>query len=94
MFFFVDHTGVHSACVKGSSRDFAWRQLLLEYEKADANAAGPVLGWYARAPGPSNCAGGPSRGDLSRFPVYGSLPLECFLCGCALASTGEQSGRG
>ena len=84
--FFVDHTGVHSACIEGSSRDFVFRQLLLEYAKADA--AGPVMGWYARVPSRSNCADGPSGGDCSRFPVYGSLqcdPLERFLCGRVLA---------
>ncbi|CAE7253423.1 unnamed protein product, partial [Symbiodinium sp. CCMP2456] len=34
--FFVDHSGVLSAMIKGSSRDDVWRSLLLHYEHFDA----------------------------------------------------------
>ena len=39
---FVDHSGVHAACVSGSSKDPIWRSLLVEFERADAN---PMMGW-------------------------------------------------
>ena len=39
---FVDHSGVHAACVSGSSKDPIWRSLLVELECADAD---PMMGW-------------------------------------------------
>ncbi|CAE6964726.1 SLC24A2 [Symbiodinium natans] len=47
--FFVDHSGVHAACVSGTSRDTVWRSLLVEFERADAV---PMIGWIARAEQP------------------------------------------
>ena len=54
---FVDHSGVHAACVSGTSKDPVWRSLLIELECADADA---MMGWIARVPSPSNPADAPS----------------------------------
>ncbi|CAE7236545.1 unnamed protein product [Symbiodinium sp. CCMP2592] len=43
--FFIDHAGVHAACVNGSSHDRLWRLILLKLEEADAK---PMIAWYAR----------------------------------------------
>ena len=56
---FVDHSGVHAACVSGASKDPVWRSLLIELECADADA---MMGWIARVPSPSNPADAPSAG--------------------------------
>ena len=55
---FVDHSGVHAACVSGTSKDPIWRSLLVELECADADA---MMGWIARVPSPSNPADAPSK---------------------------------
>ncbi|CAE7474182.1 unnamed protein product, partial [Symbiodinium sp. CCMP2456] len=76
--FFVDHSGVHAACVNGSSHDKLWRGLLLKLESADAF---PMIGWYARVPSQSNPSDAPSRGSCN-FPIWGTVmrdhPLCCF----------------
>ena len=69
--FFVDHSGVHAACVSGTSKDPIWRSLLVELECADADA---MMGWIARVPSPSNPADAPSRGSAD-FPIFGTLLL-------------------
>ncbi|CAE7465617.1 NaCP60E [Symbiodinium sp. CCMP2592] len=51
--FFIDHAGVHAACVNGSSHDRLWRLILLKLEEADAK---PMIAWYARVPSQSNPA--------------------------------------
>ncbi|CAE7242070.1 unnamed protein product [Symbiodinium sp. CCMP2592] len=66
--FFIDHAGVHAACVNGSSHDSLWRLILLKLEEADANA---MIAWYARVPSQSNPADPPSRGS-NLFPVWGT----------------------
>ena len=63
--FFIDHSGVHAACVNGSSHDRLWRQLLIKLEVADLV---PMIGWYARVPSQSNPADAPSRGSRA-FPT-------------------------
>ena len=61
---FVDHAGVHAACVSGASRDKVWRSLLLELELCDCV---PMIGWYAGVPSPSTPA--PCKGSRD-FPVW------------------------
>ena len=48
--FFVDHSGVLSACINGCSHDSSWRELLLHLEEADESAL--CLGWWHRVPSP------------------------------------------
>ena len=87
--YFVDHSGVLSAMIKGSSRDDLWRSLLLHYESFDSEC--PAIAWYARVPSKSNAADGPSRGGW-RFPVVGSFvedALRCFGSGKVLEQTGR-----
>ncbi|CAE7434723.1 unnamed protein product, partial [Symbiodinium sp. CCMP2456] len=88
--FFVDHSGVLSAMIKGSSRDDVWRSLLLHYEHFDAEC--PTIPWFARVPSKSNPGDGPSRSEW-RFPVFGSFhqdDLQCFISGKALLQTGRR----
>ena len=66
--FFVDHSGVLAACIKGNARDKLWRELLLRLEQVDA--AGPMVPWFSRVPSPSNAGDGPSRGRWD-FPLVG-----------------------
>ena len=73
---FVDHSGVHAACVNGSSHDRLWRQLLTKLEIADSV---PMIGWYARVPSQSNPADAPSRGSCD-FPTWGTLTREHPRC--------------
>ena len=82
---FVNHSGVHAACVSGSSKDPVWRSLLVELECADAN---PMMGWVARVPSPSNPADAPSRASTD-FPVFGECSRDeptCCFTGEALPS--------
>ena len=72
-FFFIDHSGVISACIKGNSKDESWRDLLLAFERADSEV--PMLPWYARVPSISNPADAPSRGSCD-FPKRGKFSLE------------------
>ena len=41
--FFIDHAGVLSSCIKGTSRASEWRKLLLTFEKIDSSS--PSLTW-------------------------------------------------
>ena len=74
--FFVDHSGVHAACVSGTSRDTVWRSLLVEFERADAV---PMIGWIARVPSASNPSDAPSRGS-SNFPFWGTCSRDHPSC--------------
>ena len=62
--YFVDHSGVLSACISGCSREETWRKLLCAFEKADAV---PALQWFSRVPSHSNISDGPSRGRWSEL---------------------------
>ena len=75
--FFIDHAGVLSSCIKGTSRDSEWRKLLLAFEKVDSSS--PSLTWYARVPSQSNPSDSPSRGS-SDFPTFGSVTCDEALC--------------
>ena len=66
---FVDHTGVHSACINGSSSDSTWRTLLMHLEAADE--AAPCLMWYHRVPSASNCADAPSHAKWDELSYLG-----------------------
>ena len=57
--FFVDHSGVLSACINGYSHDASWRRLLRHLEEADESA--PCLGWWHRVPSASHVADPPSK---------------------------------
>ena len=86
--FFVDHTGVLSACINGVSTDTSWRQLLLHLEMADE--AAPCLSWIARVPSASNPSDAPSRGHWGELKALGSFEYDavtCFVTGRALRST-------
>ena len=85
---FVDHSGVHAACVNGSSYDKLWRELLLQLEVADSV---PMIGWYARVPSQSNPSDAPSRGS-DDFPVWGTVTRDhphCFIHKMPLSPLGE-----
>ncbi|CAE7739579.1 unnamed protein product [Symbiodinium sp. CCMP2592] len=88
--FFIDHAGVHAACVNGSSHDRLWRLILLKLEEADAK---PMIAWYARVPSQSNPADPPSRArGSSLFPVWGTCSRDhpkCCISGELLSSFGE-----
>ncbi|CAE7406578.1 unnamed protein product [Symbiodinium sp. CCMP2592] len=87
--FFIDHSGVHAACVNGSSHDGLRRELLVQLEMADAV---PLIGWYARVPSFSNPADAPSRGS-SEFPVWGTLLRDhphCCISNVPLSPLGEK----
>ena len=87
-FFFIDHTGVLSASINGSSTDRSWRELLLHLEAADE--ADPCLPWFHRVPSENNVADPPSRGrwdDLSFLHPYKVDKPTCFLTGQPLEST-------
>ena len=75
---FVDHTGVHSACINGSSSDKAWRSLLMHLEAADE--AKPSLMWYHRVPSASNCADAPSRGQWDEISFLGRWERDHPVC--------------
>ena len=75
---FVDHTGVHSACINGSSSDKAWRALLMHLEAADEEK--PSLMWYHRVPSASNCADAPSRGRWDELAFLGRWERDRPLC--------------
>ena len=75
---FVDHTGVHSACINGSSSDKAWRALLMHLEAADEEK--PSLMWYHRVPSASNCADAPSRGQWDELAFLGRWERDHPLC--------------
>ncbi|CAE7224116.1 unnamed protein product [Symbiodinium sp. CCMP2592] len=88
--FYVDHSGVLSAMIKGSSRDDLWRSILLHYECADS--MGPAISWFARVPSKSNPGDGPSRSDW-RFPIFGEYfedRIVCFISGRVLKVTGQR----
>ncbi|CAE7248606.1 unnamed protein product [Symbiodinium sp. CCMP2592] len=92
--FYVDHSGVLSAMIKGSSRDDLWRSILLHYECADS--LGPAISWFARVPSKSNPGDGPSRSDW-RFPVFGEYfedRIVCFISGRVLKVTGQREAVG
>ena len=61
---FVDHSGVHAACVSGTSKDPVWRSLLIELECA-------MMGWIARVPSPSNPADAPSKPPAQIVFLFG-----------------------
>ena len=87
-FFFIDHTGVLSASINGSSSDRSWRELLLHLEAADK--ADPCLSWFHRVPSESNVADPASRGrwdDLSFLHPYQVDRPTCFITGQPLEST-------
>ena len=75
--FFIDHSGVLSSCIKGTSRDSEWRKLLLAFERIDSGS--PSLTWYARVPSQSNPSDPPSRGS-SDFPTFGSVTCDGASC--------------
>ncbi|CAE7635303.1 unnamed protein product [Symbiodinium sp. CCMP2592] len=86
--FFIDHAGVHAACVNGSSHDRLWRLILLKLEEADAK---PMIAWYAHVPSQSNPADPPSKGS-GLFPVWGTCSRDhpkCCISGELLSSFGE-----
>ena len=89
-FFYVDHGGVLSALVNGSSRDATWRELLVHFERADA--ASPTLPWFCRVPSKSNPSDPPSRGRWE-FPP-GLNPARdrpvCFVTGRRLRDSVPQ----
>ena len=89
---FVDHSGVHAACVSGSSKDPIWRSLLVELECADAD---PMMGWVARVPSPSNPADAPSRASAD-FPVLGECSRDeptCCFTGASLSPLEVEKGK-
>ncbi|CAE7623604.1 bath-40 [Symbiodinium necroappetens] len=90
--FFIDHAGVLSSCIKGTSRDSEWRKLLLAFEKIDSSS--PSLTWYARVPSQSNPSDSPSRGS-SDFPTFGSVTCDeasCPIVKCSLRAVVSEVG--
>ena len=86
--FFVDHSGVLSACINSNSIDASWRSLLLHLEAADE--AHPCLPWFHRVPSQSNIADPPSRGEWGELKFLGSYIRDaptCFVSGEKLAAT-------
>ena len=86
--FFVDHSGVLSACINSNSIDASWRSLLLHLEAADE--ARPCLPWFHRVPSQSNIADPPSRGNWAELEFLGSYVRDaptCFVSGETLAAT-------
>ena len=86
--FFVDRTGVLSACINGCSHDASWRKLLLHLEEADEFS--PCLGWWHRVPSASNVADPPSRGKWQELAFLGRYTRErpaCFVTGEVLVPT-------
>ncbi|CAE7223759.1 SLC24A2 [Symbiodinium sp. CCMP2592] len=69
--FFVDHSGVLSACINSNSIDASWRSLLLHLEAADE--ARPCLPWFHRVPSQSNIADPPSRGRWEELAFLGPV---------------------
>ena len=59
--FFLDNIAAMRALIKGSSRDVAWRKLLLLFENIESEC--PSRCWFARVPSKSNVADGPSRSE-------------------------------
>ncbi|CAE7718275.1 bath-40, partial [Symbiodinium sp. KB8] len=91
--FFIDHAGVLSSCIKGTSRDSEWRKLLLAFEKIDASS--PSLTWCARVPSQSNPSDSPSRGS-SDFPTFGSVTCDeasCPIAKCSLRAVVSEVGE-
>ena len=89
---FVDHSGVHAACVSGTSKDPIWRSLLIELERADADA---MLGWIARVPSPSNPSDALSHGSAD-FPTFGACSRDepsCCFTGRALSPLEVEKGK-
>ncbi|CAE7661920.1 bath-40, partial [Symbiodinium necroappetens] len=90
--FFIDHAGVLSSCIKGTSRDSEWMKLLLAFEEIDARE--PSLTWYARVPSQSNPSDSPSRGS-SDFPTFGSVTCDeasCPILKCSLRAVVSEDG--
>ncbi|CAE7721851.1 SLC24A2 [Symbiodinium sp. CCMP2592] len=86
--FFVDHSGVLSACINSNSIDASWRSLLLHLEAADE--ARPCLPWFHRVPSQSNIADPPSRGRWDELAFLGPFARDaptCFVTGEALDAT-------
>ena len=86
--FFVDHSGVLSACINGCSHDTSWRKLLLYLEEADESA--PCLAWWHRVPSASNVSDPPSRGKWGELDFLGDYTREepaCFVTGELLRPT-------
>ncbi|CAE7194532.1 SLC24A2 [Symbiodinium sp. CCMP2592] len=86
--FFVDHSGVLSACINSNSIDASWRSLLLHLEAADE--ARPCLPWFHRVPSRSNIADPPSRGRWDELAFLGPFARDaptCFVAGEALDAT-------
>ncbi|CAE7211512.1 SLC24A2 [Symbiodinium sp. CCMP2592] len=86
--FFVDHSGVLSACINSNSIDASWRSLLLHLEAADE--ARPCLPWFHRVPSQSNIADPPSRGRWDELAFLGPVTRDvptCFVTGATLEAT-------
>ncbi|CAE7710295.1 SLC24A2 [Symbiodinium sp. CCMP2592] len=86
--FFVDHSGVLSACINSNSIDASWRSLLLHLEAADE--ARPCLPWFHRVPSQSNIADPPSRGRWEELAFLGPVTRDvptCFVTGATLEAT-------
>ncbi|CAE7801527.1 SLC24A2 [Symbiodinium sp. CCMP2592] len=86
--FFVDHSGVLSACINSNSIDASWRSLLLHLEAADE--ARPCLPWFHRVPSQSNIADPPSRGRWEELAFLGHVTRDvptCFVTGATLEAT-------
>jgi len=86
--FFVDHSGVLSACINSNSIDSSWRSLLLHLEAADE--AEPCLPWFHRVASQSNIADPPSRGKWEEIQSLGNYTRDvptCFVSGEVLVAT-------
>ena len=73
--FFLDNIAAMRVLIKGSSRDFAWRKLLLLFENFESECASRC--WFARVPSKSNVADGPSRSEagVSATGAVKSTPI-------------------
>ena len=88
VFFFVDHTGVHSSCINGNAADTSWRELLMQLEAADE--AAPCLAWFHRVASESNPSDAPSRGEWEKLRYLGDFlrdEVKCPMTYCTLEST-------
>ena len=73
--FFLDNIAAMRVLIKGSSRDFSWRKLLLLFENFESECASRC--WFARVPSKSNVADGPSRSEagVSATGAVKSTPI-------------------
>ena len=88
VFFFVDHTGVHSSCINRNAADTSWRELLMQLEAADE--AAPCLAWFHRVASESNPSDAPSRGEWEKLRYLGDFlrdEVKCPMTYCTLEST-------